>query len=357
MGATGPGKWRTVAGLLLSVAVLGGFFLVFDAGAMWRELEGASLGPLLVGFGAVLLALACWAESMRRILLAAGGSLSAPRAFVAYATGMFAKQVVPMGNAGGVPIMAFAFDRETTIGYNRNLAVVTIGDFLGLLASLLLAVIGVGYVLLLFPGTHLLQAALVGVAVFAAALLSVAVLLLYRRRTLRYLVLGVAHLLRGTVGRVTDRIEARLAPDVVTASLERYFGTVDTVRADSGSLLVATGLSFLGWTAFAVPLYTAAMALGRPISFGLVLFIIPIGAIATLVPLPGGLGGVEFAIAGMVVAMTGMDLAAAGTVVILYRLAVFWFLLLVGALAVGYTGTSLRSLAASEEHLPAPDRN
>jgi uncharacterized protein (TIRG00374 family) len=240
--------------------------------------------------------------------------------------------------------MAYAIDREAEVGFNRSLAVVTVGDFLGLVSSLLLAIAGVVYVLLLYPGTALLQVALVAVAVFAVALVSVAVLLLYRRDVLRFLVLGVARFLRGTLGRLSRRIEARLTPEDVGASVDRYFETFDAVRADRRSLLIAAVLSVIGWTLFAVPLFTAAMAVGHPIAFGLVLFIVPIGAIATLVPLPGGLGGVEFAIAGMVVAMTGVDLAVAGAMVVLYRICVYWFPVLFGLLAAVYTGTSVRSL-------------
>jgi uncharacterized protein (TIRG00374 family) len=343
---------RLLLGVGLAIVALLGFLFVFDAQAMLREIQGVSILPFLAGFLAVFLAVACWAESMRRVLIASGGHVPAHRALAAYAAGMFAKQVVPMGNAGGVPIMAFAIDREARIGFNRSLAVVTIGDFLGLLSSLLLAVAGVGYVVVLFPGTALLQAALVGVVVFAAALVSVGILLLYRRNLLRYLVLGLAHLLRGTLGRLSRRIEDRLAPASVGASVDRYFETFDTVRSDRRSLLLAAGLAITGWTLFAVPLYTSALAVGRPIAFGLVLFIVPIGAIATLVPLPGGLGGVEFAIAGMIVAMTGVDLGVAGAMVLLYRLCVYWFPVLIGLGGILYTGTSIRSLATSEEEVP-----
>ena len=344
MGLVRSPSRRFLATLGLSIAALLGFLYVFDARAMAAELQGVAPVALLAGFAAVLLAMACWAESMRRILLGAGGHVSPFRGFVAYALGMFAKQVLPMGNAGGLPIMAYAVDREAEVGFNRSLAVVTIGDFLGLCSTLLLTVIGVAYVVVRFPGTRLLEAALVGVAVFAAALLSLGVLLLYRRAVLRYLVLGSARLLRGTIGRYSARIRASVGTESVGASLDRYFETVDSVRADSRSVLLAAGLALVGWTAFAVPLYTSARAVGHPISFGLVLFVVSVGGVATLVPLPGGLGGVEFAIGGLLVATTGIDLAAVGAIVLVYRLCVYWFPVALGVGALVYTGTSIRSL-------------
>ena len=349
MGQAHDTRRRFFVGIALAVAAFAGFLFVFDAGAMYRELGGVRIAPVFVGLVSVLLAVACWAESMRRVLIAAGGSVPAHRGFSAYASGMFAKQVLPMGNAGGVPIMAYAIDREADIGFDRCMAVVTVGDFLGLVSSLLLAIAGVAYVVVRYPSTRLLQAAFVGVGVFTAALLSLALLLLYRRDVLRYLVLGVARFLRGTVGKLSERVEAAVRPATIKRTLTRYFETVDAVRRQRRAMLVAAGLSIAGWTLFAVPLATAAFAVGHPVSFGLVLFVVPVGAIATLLPLPGGIGGVEFAVGGLFAVMTGAELAVAGAVVVLYRLCVYWFPILIGLFAVVYTGTSLRPVDARVE--------
>jgi len=132
----------------------------------------------------------------------------------------------------------------------------------------------------------------------------------------------------------------------VDANVARYFETFDSVRADRRSLSVAAALSLAGWTLFAVPLYTSAIAVGEPLAFGLVLFIVPVGGLVTLVPLPGGIGGVEFAVAGMVVALTSVDLAVAGAMVLLYRICVYWLPILIGGLSVAYTATNLRTLTA-----------
>ncbi len=332
---------RILTGFAVAVGAFGAFLLVFDPRAMWDALRGVDPAPFALGLLAVLLAVVCWAESMRRVLLAAGGTASPGRLFTAYSAGMFAKQVLPMGNAGGPAIMAYAVERETDLDFKRSLAVVTVGDFLGLLSTLVLALVGVAYVVLTVPQNRLIQAVQVGIAVFAVFLLSMAILLLYRRDVLRWVALGVARLLRDTVGQVFQRVEHALHPERVEANLDRYFETVDEATADPGSLLPAAGLALAGWTLFAVPLYTAAMAVDVPISFGLVLFVVPAGGLATLVPLPGGIGGVEFAVAGMVVALTGLDLAVAGAIVILYRLCVYWFLVLIGVASLVYTATSV----------------
>jgi hypothetical protein len=64
---------------------------------------------------------------MRRAFLGFGIAVLAFVGFLLVfdGTGMLAKQILPMGNASGVAIMAYVFDRESTLGSNRNLAVVT----------------------------------------------------------------------------------------------------------------------------------------------------------------------------------------------------------------------------------------
>lgn len=181
-------------------------------------------------------------------------------------------------------------------------------------------------------------------AILAAAPVSFAVLLVYRRSAVRFAALGVARFLRGTLGRLSRRVEAGLAPDRIDASVTRYFETLDAAAADRRSLLVAAALALVGWTLFAVPLYTSAIAVGAPLSFGLVLFVVPAGGLATVVPLPGGVGGVEFAVAGMLVALTPIEPAVAGAMVVLYRVCVYWFVVLIGAASLGYTSAGLGSL-------------
>lgn len=74
--------------MALASLALAGFLVVFDAGATWQELEGVALAPFAVGLVAVFLAVVCWAETMRRVLLSAGGSVPFHRGVSAYATGI-----------------------------------------------------------------------------------------------------------------------------------------------------------------------------------------------------------------------------------------------------------------------------
>jgi len=352
VGATVPGMRRALVGFAIAITTLVAFLLLLDPAAIWAVLRGASIPWFVAGLVAVLAAVACWAESMRRVLLAAGGHVGPLRGFAAYATGMLAKQILPMGNAGGIAIMAYAIGREADLDLDRSLAVVTIGDFFGLVSTVVLAVAGIGYVVLTLPPSRLVDAALLGVILVGLVFVSVAVMLVYWRSLLRRLVMAVAWFLRMTIGRVSDRVASKLSPGGVDAGIQRYFATFDAAATDRRAMVTAAGLALLGWTLFAVPLFTSAAAVGEPIAFGLVLFVVPVGGLATAVPLPGGIGGVEFAVTGMLLAVTSIEPAVAAAIVLLYRLCVYWFLILVGVSGLTVTATDLRTLASDAADEP-----
>ncbi|WP_435102690.1 flippase-like domain-containing protein [Halarchaeum sp. P4] len=69
------------------------------------------------------------------------------------------------------------------------------------------------------------------------------------------------------------------------------------------------------------------------------------------VPLPGGLGAVEFVLVGLVVTLAGVDPAAAAATVVVYRLCSYWFRVALGALASAYSVVGVRELPTDIEKL------
>lgn len=337
---------RLLASFGAALLVLGGFLLVLGPARLARQLAGANLGLFALGLVAILAALGCWSDASRRLFVASDTPLSRRRAFVAYGTGAFGKQVLPMGNAGGPAVMAYAFDREVDLGYSRTLAVIVVAEFLSLLASVVLGLTGV--VVLLWvesPATGLRWLG-AGVVLVGAVLAALGTVVWYRRRHVAMAVAGVARLLRPVVIRVSPARADRLHPERVDAGLRRYYATVDAVVADRRAVVAAFALTQVGWVFFAIPLWTGARALGVQVPLALVLFLVPIAGLATVFPLPGGLGGFEVALAGLLTALAAVDLTSAGAVVILYRLCSFWFFVLVGGVAASVSAVGVRELAA-----------
>lgn len=320
---------RHLLSFVVAVLLLGGFLLFLGPERLAGQLVGADLGVFALGLIAVVAALFCWGEASRRLFVAFGTPLSRRRALIAYGAGAFGKQVLPMGNAGGPAVMAYAFDREIDIGYGRSLAVIVVAEFLSLVASLLLGGVGIASLLLFSSSGSELRWLGVGVVLICAMLAALSVAVWYRRQHVEVAVTGVGGLLVPIVDRVSPPLADRLRPERVGTTIQRYYETFDTVVGDRRAVLYAFALSQLGWVFFALPLYTGALALGVRLPLALALFLVPAAGLATVFPLPGGLGGLEVALAGLLVVLAAIDLATAGAVVILFRLCSFWFFVLV----------------------------
>lgn len=337
--------WRTFLAFGAALAVLAAFLFILGPAALIARLAEADPGVFAVGLLAVLGALLCWSLALRRLLRCSSESISVGRAFVAYAASMFGKQVLPMGHAGGPALVAYAFERETGLSYDRTLGVVTVSEFLNFAASLLLAVVGTVWLILFAPAVPEIRVFQAGVAAFAIGLGAAAAVFWYRRRTVTRLAAGAARLGRVTVGRLSSRVDAALAPDRVTAGIARYYETIDAVAEDRRAVGAAYVYTQVGWILFALPLYTAGLAIDADVSLALALFLVPAAGLVTVVPLPGGLGGFELVLAGALVAFAGLELAVAGAVVVLYRLCAYWFMVVVGGMGSVYGTATVRDMA------------
>lgn len=334
---------RVAVGFAAAVAVLAVFFLAVDISGVGRQLAAADPLLFLVGFPLVLLALVCWSEAHRRLFLAAGADLGFLPAFAAYGAGMFTKQVVPMGHVGGPALVAYAYDRVVSLGYEQSIAVVTIGEAITIVCSASLALLGTVSVI---AGESIVgnRRLLVVVTFFVVVSLLAAIFVIqYRRGAVRLVVYGFARVLRVTVGRLSGRVRQASDPDRVARGLARYYRTFDTVAGDRRALFVAFGLTALGWVCFAAPLYTVALAVGIELPLVAAFLLVPASGFTTVVPVPGGLGGYEIVLAGAIVALLGVDTTAAAAAVLLYRLCSYWFLLLVGGLSAAHASTIARA--------------
>lgn len=114
-------------------------------------------------------------------------------------------------------------------------------------------------------------------------------------------------------------------------------------------MFVSLALSVVGWVLFALPLYTSALALHDTIPLAVALFVVPASGLATVIPLPGGLGGVEILLTGLVASMTGIDASAAEMIALLYRLCAYWFVIVLGGICSAYLPTSAEELSRAGE--------
>ena len=332
---------QSVVGFALALALVGVFLAVVGPAAVLASMADASLPVYAVGFVAVIGAFYCWSEALRQLLLGVSGGrdVRGPRYLAAFMSGEFLKQVVPMGHSGGPVFVAYAVSRETDAPYEATFAAATHVEFVNIGASVVLALVG----LAVLASTGAVEtgavfvALLVGLAAAVVALLGAGVLVASRRTLVERVAVTVARLVCVTVGRLSGRVRTAFDPEQVTGVATAYYAALDTALADRPQVGRAVAFSLVGWALFLVPLYTSFRAIGTPVPYAVVLFVVPVLSLVNVVPLPGGLGGFEIALAAVLVTLVGLDLPTATAGVFLYRLSNYWFVVLGGGVAAALT--------------------
>jgi uncharacterized protein (TIRG00374 family) len=293
-----------------------------------RAFAGAQLRWLAVGCLSTFVGLVAWGKAWQVVLEVADIREPFRRLVVTYFAATFANYVTPLGQAGGEPFIAYVLSRDTDASYEESLASVVTADLLNLLPFFSFAAVGMGWLLwqanlptAARPLAMGLLALAVGVPAFAM----------------------VGWRFRGRLAAVVLRLVAPVARRTPRLSVEgirermRDLGAAfDRIASDPRALARALVFSYVGWVFFAAPLFFAGRTVGIAIGPLLILFIVPASTIAGIVPSPGGLGGVELALTGLLIALVGLSEADAYAVSLVYRVASYWFAILVGGLAAIY---------------------
>lgn len=327
---------RVGAGLAVSAVLVAVLAAVVGPVRLFGLLRTGDPVLLAVAAGAAVagLLLRGWAASV--LYTASGAPPVDARFYLLYAFAVLPKHFMPGGHAAGPVITAYALARDSGGRFEATLASFALAELVNLVASLAVAAAGASLLVVLAAGTPLRGVATVLAGVVLLATLSTAAVLVLRsddtgRVLVRsWAVLGVTvaripparHLRRLVVGRVAGR-GAEFARTARSVSDDR--------RAVSGSFAVAGAAALVS----AAPLYFCLAAIDAPASVPVVLVVAPVAGLVSLTPLPGGIGGVELAMAGLLVALGGLDPGVAGATTVLYRLSTFGVITLTGAVAAG----------------------
>ncbi|WP_135827726.1 lysylphosphatidylglycerol synthase transmembrane domain-containing protein [Halorussus halobius] len=327
------GDARSIAaGFGAGIVVLLALYSVIGVTDVLAALSGAQ--PALVA--AVCVAAVCWlfawGLALRTVLSVVGVAVSPIRAFMLLAGATFANNVTPFGQAGGEPFAALLVARTTGTAYENGLAAVASVDTINFVPSISFALVGAGYY-----ATRSTVAARVEVAALSLAALAlgvpVAAYLAWRNRA-RAADVAVAVLVPAgrAVGRVVPRIRPPDAADL-RRRIAGFFAALERVAGDRHNLALALTFSAAGWLLLSTSLWLSLLALDHAVPFAAALFIVPLGSVAGVAPLPGGLGGVEAALVLLIVPITGVDAGTAAAAALLHRGATYWLPVLVGGSA------------------------
>jgi glycosyltransferase 2 family protein len=331
------------------VVVFGLVILCYFVGGSQVSRELASANPVFIvlGFSITLVALFCWSEAVRCLLDRSETPIEGWRFRGAYLASFFAKQIIPIGRASSPFLLAHIVSSEMSTDRDQTLGAALVIEVLNLTASLSLGFIGLVFIalqgqpIMAFISVPSLHIAILLTGGFLAATTT---LYRYKHLFLRPItIVGIRllSLLRVLSGNRTQRLHLRLHPiqarmrfirEYLHLRVHSYSTEASLVLENRRQIGLAFGWSVVGWICFCLPLYASFLALDRHISILLPLFLIPASGVARVIPLPGGLGGVEVVLGGMIIALTGIDAGTAGGVVLLYRLLSYWGILVVGGL-------------------------
>jgi putative heme transporter len=290
-------------------------------GTTVRRIERGDSWWIAIGVLFEVLSFAGYVVLFRSVFVRGESRIGWRESYLITMAGLVATRLFAAAGAGGVALTAWALRRS---GMESRLVACRMVAFLVLLyaiyaASLLIDGIGLGTGL--FPGGGSFAITIVP-AIAAAVLLAVA----------------------GAVALLPEDIERRLEPWASgSGRLAHWVARAATVPAFAASgIRTAIGLirernpgllGALAWWGFDISVLWAMFhAFGSPPPFTVIWMAYFVGMLGNLLPLPGGLGGVEGGMIGAFAAF-GVNFNLALLAVLSYRAISFWLPTLPGALA------------------------
>ncbi|RDZ64157.1 TIGR00374 family protein [Haloferax sp. Atlit-12N] len=324
----------TVLGFAAAIVVFAVLFYFAGVDELIDRVTMAEPTYLVAIFGITLVWLVAWGASLKTVLGVLGVDVSTVRSFLIFTGATFSNNITPFGQAGGEPVTALLISRSADTEYETGLAAIASVDTINFVPSITIALIGAGYYATEVTLGRNLEIALVAVIALAVGVPAAVYTAWKRRYGLERRLIGALTPFIRTIARYVPRVSVP-TNDGIERRINGFFRSIERVGRNPRGLAVALGLSGFGWFCQMVALWVAFHAIGAPIAFSIALFVVPIGAIAGVTPLPGGAGGIEWTLAILVAAASSavsFDVATAGVVV--FRGFVYWVPVVLGGLVM-----------------------
>ena len=263
-----------------------------------------------------------YAELLRTALLCARSE--APRGFLqrTVVAGLALGRTLPGGTTAALPVIVGSLR-----GAGLDAAVATASMAAsGLISSLVLALLlPIGALLAFASGTT--GGSILGIAGLATVLIALIVAV---RPILKHPETAGAVVQKIVRGIARGPLRHRVDPEQVGEAVARALMGAGRLASDRRGLTVAGAWATANWLFDAAALTMLAVTIGTGTPLGALLLAYVVAQLAAAVPLtPGGIGVVETAMTGVLVA-AGAPAAAATATVLSWRLVSFWLPILVG---------------------------
>ncbi|SDK20563.1 lysylphosphatidylglycerol synthase transmembrane domain-containing protein [Natronorubrum texcoconense] len=326
-------KRRIALGFVFAVALLALLVRAVGSQDIVAELSKANLRLLGLGVLSGLLALTFRGLVWDRFVSLVDDTMPRSRIAGIFLTAMFVKYATPYGQLATEPFVAYLVSRDGEMAYEDGLASIISADLLNYIPYYTFGFLALGMIAAggaIGTGMSTQLAAFGVLFVVVASLVFVGV----RRPIVVYrLVLGIAGVGRRIVGRFTDRFDQQLSAGAVRSRLDGFYTTVETITADKRTLVIASVYAHLGMAFLMLPVYIGAIALGYHLTLPVVAIVVALGKLGSVVPSPGGTGGVEAVVTAGLTTLGSLEPAAALTVALIYRLSTYWLTIGIGGIS------------------------
>ncbi|HET7325015.1 MAG TPA: flippase-like domain-containing protein, partial [Halococcus sp.] len=271
---------------LIALALFALLGLGLDVKGILAELRHADLSIYALAIALSFATLMLWAVGLYGLLATFGDEPDFGPYTAMYLAGMFARRIAPWGAAVGNSLIAYLVSQRSRVEVERCLAATAVWEFLNIVASLSIAVIGLFVLLSVEGGAGLLSRGVNSIAAAIALTALVAVIAVRREEWLVRGILSATDAIYSVIERVSPERAGETSRTAVRAAVrgrvEQFFRTVHVLAANR-VLVAATVLATAGaWVAEVLALYLCLLALGISVHPAVALVAVPVAGVATL---------------------------------------------------------------------------
>lgn len=310
---------RVAFRLVVAVAIAAALTYGVGWDRVLRNLEAAD--PIVYAFGPLgaALAMLLGAEGARLALGFPASSVRGSLARRAFLGAAIVRNLFPAGNVGGGGFVAYTVSRHDDVTVGGALAGVTIWEFLMMVASAVVGGIGIaGVVAAGRDSTGIVRTLSVFAALLALTVLVFALVSSFRD-DVAGLVAGFASVTEPVLSRVVPGHDEPVTAAEVRSGLDEFFGSIGALADDRSrfwAVVLAAHATSVGWL---LPLYASLLAVGLVVSPAVVMVAVTISGFARALPVPAGMGPVDAALGGLLVALTPHSVGQLASALVLNR--------------------------------------
>ena len=326
----------------VSFLVMGLLILVLLKFIGWNSLYSAtqSIKPvyLVTAFMLSVLILFVKTGAWQIFLVKLGYPLKFLKTFVLIYATEFLHTFIPLGAIGSKPVTAYLLHKNSEIPTEKGLAAITAADIVRLGTLYFLAWIGLIF-FMIYHEISYISWVLVGIGLAGGVLWALVFLILWEKENW----LDIIGLFFGrVVGKVRSFFKGKSKTwqkhfqKEIEMEIHIFENTLHNVMTNIGNLGKTFILASVEWFLTIILLYVLLYSLGISVSWFILVLIIPLSSLSAFLPLPGGFGGVEITMGGLLILLAGVSAAQAAVATLLFRAFYSWIPVFFGGWAVSF---------------------